>query len=315
MRVVEENYMKVILYLYMNLGDSNIYNRKKREIFMKSMKKITAFAVTATMAISLLGCGSVAKNTVFSSDDLTGKIIGVQLGTTGDIYSTDFVDAANAAVSTEVSTEDTKTAETTVDRYNKGADAVQALKQGKVDAVIIDEQPAKAFVEKNDDLTILDDAFADEEYAICISKDNTELTEAFNGAIAELESDGTVDDIINNYIGDDTKGKTPYKSPDDVDYSNGTLTMATNATFEPYEYYDGEDITGIDVDLARAICDKLGYELKVEDMEFDSIISAVQSGKADFGAAGMTITKDRLENIDFTDTYTTARQVIIVRNK
>ena len=315
MRVVEENYMKVILYLYMNLGDSNIYNRKKREIFMKSMKKITAFAVTAAMAISLLGCGSVAKNTVFSSDDLTGKIIGVQLGTTGDIYSTDFADAANAAVSTEVSTEDTKTAETTVDRYNKGADAVQALKQGKVDAVIIDEQPAKAFVEKNDDLTILDDAFADEEYAICISKDNTELTEAFNGAIAELESDGTVDDIINNYIGDDTKGKTPYKSPDDVDYSNGTLTMATNAAFEPYEYYDGEDIIGIDVDLARAICDKLGYELKVEDMEFDSIISAVQSGKADFGAAGMTITKDRLENIDFTDTYTTARQVIIVRSK
>lgn len=278
---------------------------------MKNMKKLTALTLVAVMAASIAGCGSVAKNTVFSADDLKGKTIAVQLGTTGDIYASSYADEAN----TEEPTEGTKTTETTVDRYNKGADAVQALKQGKADAVIIDEQPAKAFVEKNDDLQILDDAFADEEYAICIAKDNTELTEKFNQAIAELKEDGTLDDIINNYIGDDTKGKTPYKSPDDVDRSNGTLTMATNAAFEPYEYYKGGDVTGIDVDLAQAICDKLGYELKVDDMEFDSIITAVESGKADFGAAGMTVTEDRLKNINFTDTYTTARQVIIVRKK
>jgi polar amino acid transport system substrate-binding protein len=89
--------------------------------------------------------------------------------------------------------------------------------------------------------------------------------------------------------------------------------MATNAEFEPYEYYDGDDIVGIDVDMAKAICDKLGYELKVEDMAFDAIITAVSSGKADFGAAGMTVTEERLQNIDFTDTYTTASQVMIVR--
>ena len=65
--------------------------------------------------------------------------------------------------------------------------------------------------------------------------------------------------------------------------------------------------------MARAICDKLGYDLEIDDMEFDSIITAVSSGKADFGAAGMTVTEDRLKNIDFTDTYATARQVIIVR--
>ena len=160
-----------------------------------------------------------------------------------------------------------------------------------MDSVIIDEQPAKAFVEKNQDLEILDDVFADEEYAICIAKDNTDLTEAFNGAIAQLEEDGTLDSIISNYIGDDTKGKTPYESPEDVDRSNGTLVMATNAAFEPYEYYEGENIVGIDADMAQAICDVLGYELKIEDMEFDSIITAVSSGKADFGAAGMTVTE------------------------
>ena len=82
-----------------------------------------------------------------------------------------------------------------------------------------------------------------------------------------------------------------------MDRSNGTLVMATNAEFEPYEYHDGDDIVGIDADIAQAICDKLGYELQIEDMEFDSILAAVNSGKADFGAAGMTVTDDRKENV------------------
>ena len=89
--------------------------------------------------------------------------------------------------------------------------------------------------------------------------------------------------------------------------------MATNATFQPYEYYDGDKIVGIDVDIAQAVCDKLGYELKIEDMEFDAIVNAVKSGKADFGAAGMTVTEDRKKSVDFTDPYTTAEQVVIVK--
>ena len=97
------------------------------------------------------------------------------------------------------------------------------------------------------------------------------------------------------------------------DAAGGTLVMATNAEFPPYEYYEGENVVGIDADIAKAICDKLGYELQIEDMEFDSIIAAVQSGKADFGAAGMTVTEDRLKNIDFTDSYAKAKQVIITR--
>ena len=89
--------------------------------------------------------------------------------------------------------------------------------------------------------------------------------------------------------------------------------MCTNAAFEPYEFVENNEIVGVDVDIAKAICDKMGYELVVEDMEFDAIINAVQSGKVDFGMAGMTITEERLKNIDFTDPYTTATQVIIVR--
>ena len=90
------------------------------------------------------------------------------------------------------------------------------------------------------------------------------------------------------------------------------LVMATNAEFPPYEYYEGDDIVGIDAEFAAAIAEKLGMELKIEDMAFDSIIPAVQSGKADFGAAGMTVTEERQTQVDFSDTYYTGRQVIIV---
>lgn len=92
-----------------------------------------------------------------------------------------------------------------------------------------------------------------------------------------------------------------------------TLVMATNAEFPPYEYLEGSDFKGIDIEIAQAIADDLGKELVIEDMAFDSIITAVQSGKADIGLAGMTIDEDRLKNVDFSDTYTTAKQVIIVK--
>ena len=240
--------------------------------------------------------GDAIPNTVNSLDDLPGKTIGVQLGTTGDIFASDYEAEGS-----------------TIERYNKGADAVQALKQGKIDCVIIDAQPAQAFVEKNEDLTILEEDFAVEDYAICVSKDKPELTSAMNEALAALKAEGVLDQIIANYIGDDTKGTCPYESPADVDYSNGKLIMATNAAFEPYEYYEGQDIVGIDAEIAKAVCDKMGYELQIDDMEFDAIINAVQSGKADFGAAGMTVTEDRLTSIDFTDSYATSTQVVIVR--
>lgn len=283
---------------------------------MKKQTKFYALALAVCMAAGLTACGGEAKpaastadtvvssdnetagipNTVFTIDDLPGKTIGVQLGTTGDIYASDYEEQGSI-----------------IERYNKGNDAIQALKQGKIDCVIIDNQPALAFVSKNDDLMILEEDFAVEDYAIAVSKDKADLTAAINGALAELKADATLERIIANYIGDDTKGKSPYESPADADRSNGTLIMATNAAFEPYEYYEGTEVVGIDADMARAVCDKLGYELQIEDMEFDSIINAVQSGKADIGVAGMTVTEDRLLAIDFTDSYTTATQVIIVR--
>ncbi len=96
--------------------------------------------------------------------------------------------------------------------------------------------------------------------------------------------------------------------------SSGKLVMATNAAFPPYEYVEGSEIVGIDAEIAKLIADDLGKELVIEDMAFDSIIAAVQSGKADIAMAGMTVTEDRKQNINFSDPYTEAAQVIVVKN-
>ena len=153
------------------------------------MKRIVALALTAVMALSLAACGSSQKDAATETaaasasaaavtcvDDLPGKTIGVQLGTTGDIYASDYEAEGS-----------------TIERFNKGNDAVQALLQGKVDCVIIDSQPAAKFVENAEGLKILDDPFVEEEYAICLKKDNEELLDKMNGALKELKE---VEDLI-----------------------------------------------------------------------------------------------------------------------
>ncbi len=95
--------------------------------------------------------------------------------------------------------------------------------------------------------------------------------------------------------------------------NDGVLTMATNGYFPPYEYYEGDKLVGIDVEIATAIAEKLGLELKIEDMEFDSIITSIATNKADIGLAGMTVTEERKQNVNFSDTYAEGVQVVIVK--
>ena len=93
---------------------------------------------------------------------------------------------------------------------------------------------------------------------------------------------------------------------------DGVLDLGTNAAFPPYEFYEGEEIVGIDPEIAQAVADYLGYELKIHDMEFANIIASIESGKVDGGIAGMTVTEERLESVNFSDSYATGIQSIIV---
>lgn len=157
-------------------------------------------------------------------------------------------------------------------------------------------------------LAILDTEYAVEDYAICVAKENTELLEKINTALAELKADGTTQAIVDKYI----SGKAHDLVFQADAEGKEEIHMATNAQFPPYEYYDGDKIVGIDAEMAAAIADKLGMKLVIDDMDFDTIITAVQTGKADFGMAGMTVTEDRLKNINFSDSYATGIQSVIV---
>lgn len=136
-----------------------------------------------TYAVAVQSVIVPAGSDIKSIDDISSETkIGVQQDTTGDIYATDnYGDEA-------------------IVRYKAGPDAVQALAAGKVDCVIIDNEPAKAYVAANDGLELLDSAYAEEEYAICIAKENDELLEKINAALDKLKSDGTIDEIVSKYI-------------------------------------------------------------------------------------------------------------------
>ena len=135
---------------------------------------------------------------------------------------------------------------------------------------------------------------------------NAQITQADDGEESNAGAQDGADDAGSG-TQTDGEGAAQVKT-----VKEGVLTMATNATFPPYEYYEGNEIIGIDVDIADAIAKKLGLELKIEDMEFNSIIIAVTQGKADIGLAGMTVMEERLDTVNFSDSYATGIQAIIV---
>jgi len=138
---------------------------------------------TQTYAVGVQSIIVKEGSAITSVDDLSSEIkIGVQQDTTGDIYASD--DYGEDAVT----------------RFKTGADAVQALITGKVDCVIIDNEPAKSYVASNEGLTILETAYCEEEYAICISKENKDLLTAIDKALEKLKADGTIDSIVAKYI-------------------------------------------------------------------------------------------------------------------
>lgn len=138
------------------------------------------------------------------------------------------------------------------------------------------------------------------------------LSACGGGATAETTAAGTT--AGETTVAEATTGETTAAAQEESTESKGTLVMATNAEFPPYEFHEGGEIKGIDVEIARAIAAEMGMDFEIEDIAFDSIIPEVTSGKADFGAAGMTVTEDRKQSVDFSDPYATATQVVIVKD-
>ncbi len=162
---------------------------------------------------------------------------------------------------------------------------------------------------KDAKLEILDTEYITEDYAIAVAKEETQLLADINAALKALKENGTVKKIQDKYISgiehdlvfqQDVEGKEVIK-------------MGTNAEFPPYEFKEGDSIVGIDAEIAAAIADALGKKLVIEDMLFDATIPALVAGKIDFIMAGLTVTDERKESVNFTESYATGVQVVIVK--
>ncbi|MDD2533580.1 MAG: transporter substrate-binding domain-containing protein [Eubacteriales bacterium] len=257
---------------------------------MKKFTRLLALAMILTLALSTVACAT-AEVKIATAADLDGKVIGTQLGTTGHEIATTTVKAKS------------------VEGFKLFVDAITSLKQKKVDAVVMDRFSAEIFVKQNADLEIVDVGFDAEQYAVAVDKGNTELNTVINEVIAAMKADGSLEASVNAHA--DQAGSLPDMN---VGAAGGKLVMGTSAGFPPFEYLDDKNqVVGVDVDIMAAVAKKLDKELVVENMDFDGLISAVNSGKIEAVAAGMTVTDDRKVNVDFSDTYYDASNIVVVR--
>ena len=258
------------------------------------MKKITIICAALAATLAFTGC-SKSKVTITSAADLAGKKIGVQAGTTGEAWVQDNVEGAK------------------ISSFKSGMDAALDLKNRAIDAVVLDELPAKAIVEKNPELTIIrDKTFADnkEEYAIAVKKGNKQLLDSINKTIFEMKESGEYEKLVNAFMPADGKISIPANEGTS---GSKVVKLGTNAAFPPFEYVEGKNIVGFDITMGQKIAKDAGMKLEVVDMAFDSLIPALQSETIDFIEAGMSVNEERKKNVDFSETYFESEQVIIVR--
>jgi polar amino acid transport system substrate-binding protein len=156
---------------------------------------------------------------------------------------------------------------------------------------------------------VIDINLTDEEYAFGVDKTQPELLTEVNSFISEIKSDGTFDEICDHYFGD---GEPVAVASAEYDSSKDQLVVATNAAFEPFEYTKGDSYYGIDMEIAAKLAEKLGKELVIQNMDFDSVCLSVGQQKCDIAMAGLTIKPDREEYVNFSDSYYSASQKLIV---
>lgn len=258
------------------------------------MRKVFALM----LVLALCSC-AFAEGKLKSPADLKTERLAAQRGTTGQYIAEDLLGDRKGELLTT---------------YEKYVDAVAALRQEKIRAIVMDEMPAKRFVGSVDGLAIMDEALSNESYAIGFKKGNTELVSQVNKILAEMKTDGTMAAIFAKYIDGDYSGI----KPGDIDLNKGAeggkLYVGTEAGFAPYELRVGNGFIGVDIEMCAHIAKKLGKELVIINMNFDALPTAVSTGKVDMICAGMTVTDERKQNMDFSDDYVTgAKQVALVR--
>jgi polar amino acid transport system substrate-binding protein len=255
------------------------------------MKKFIVLTVVLTALLHLTGCaGNMAANTVFSGDDLKDKKIGVAKNTAATYYADGYG---------------------TLQQYDSSETMLVDLKNGGIDCAVMDEALAKSLTKKVAGLKILPQPLVETEFRFAIAKENPDLLEAVNAALKELKESGTLQKIIEGYQpGNDYR----YVSPENIDLSHGTLTLAVDAAMPPYSYYDSQNLpAGLHIDIARAVCDLLQVAMDVSVVGSSDLVLTVQYGKADLSLGGAADDEENAKLAVFSNPYTTSTQVIVTR--
>lgn len=254
------------------------------------MKKVLVLAVVLAALFHISGCsGKIAANTVFSGSDLTGKDIGAVKGTAATVYAS---------------------GHGTLHTYEGAESMLVDLKNGILDCAVMDEAQAKVAIKKVSGLKILKEPLYEMAFSFAIAKENPDLLEAVNAALTELNESGMLSKIVEGYHpGNDYR----YQSPDNIDQSLGTLTLAVDAAMPPYSSLDANSQpVGLHIDIARAICDILHVKMNVTVVDTSDLIITVQYGKADLSLGGVN-NEDNAKLVIFSDVYTNCSQVIVTR--
>ena len=257
----------------------------------KIISLILAVAMIATMAIAFTSC---------ASNKMTYKI-GVQTATTAQYFVDGDADWGFDGINGFTSAQ-----------YNNGGLAVSDMKNGNVDFCMIDEQPAKALAKKIAGVKVVDIPLTVEEYAFGVDKAQPELLASVNAILETMKTDGTLEAIVSAYaLGEGIKPYTSAKF--DAAKADQQLVIATNAAFAPFEYKEGDQFAGIDIEIMVYIANALGLELVIQDMDFEAVISAVGKNNVDMAVSGLTVTEKRKESVNFTTTYYNAAQMLVVK--
>lgn len=173
-----------------------------------------------------------------------------------------------------------------------------------------DEKTSDIAKESTAKVKVIDIELSNEEYAFGVDKKQPELMEQTNAFIKEIKENGKLDEICNRYFGN---GAPVGVTSAAEDSSKDQLVVATNAEFKPFEYKEGDTFYGIDMEIAKLLADKLGKELVIKDMKFEAVLLSVQQEKCDIGMAGLTVSDERKQQVDFSESYYAASQKLIVK--
>jgi len=254
--------------------------------------------VLILFSIIIASCQPAAQQTTITGkDDLVGKKIGAQLGTTGAIEAAKI---QNAEVKT-------------YDSYDL---AFLDLANGQIDAVIADYPTALGFVERNSDrLMVVGEVFTDESYGIAVCRNNPELLEKINSGLAAVKADGTLAKLEEKWLAEASAAGTFSVPKVEGTIAGPSIRVATDATFPPFEIVDEEtlELTGFDIELMRAIAAQSNLNIEFVNMGFDSVVAGLAQCQYDAAIAAITITEERAEQMFFSDPYINAGQIVVIR--